>query len=90
MELDFFVAVSALFPLLVLTKVGDRHRRQSANTGDHEPWMHRLFIVVALVGEGFALAGAAKKGVGEPEETIVIVALVICGLIFCIELLRSG
>lgn len=88
MELEFFAAVTALFPLLVLTKIGDRHRRQSAGMYDHDPLVHAAFIIVAVVGEGFALAGAAKEDIGWFVEVAVILTLAICGGMFTWELIR--
>jgi hypothetical protein len=89
MDQEFFAAVTALFPLLVLTKIGDRHRRRSAGMCDHDPRMHAAFIIVAVVGEGFALAGTAKEDIGWFVEVAVIIALAICGGIFTWELIRS-
>ena len=90
MEKEFFAAVTALFPLLVLTKIGDRHRRQSHTDCDHDQFWHQIFIVLAVVGEGFALAGAATKDAGVLVEVVVVVLLAFCGLIFAVELLRNG
>jgi hypothetical protein len=90
MHQDFFVAVTALFPLLVLTKIGDRHRRQAHTDGDHGQFLHQVFILIALVGEIFALAGAATESPGLLSEVVVVTTLCICGLIFVCELLRNG
>jgi hypothetical protein len=89
MEQEFFAAVTALFPLLVLTKSGARHRRQSHTDGDHGQLLHQFFILIAVVGEAFALAGAATQDPTMLVEAVVIVTLCVCGLIFAGELLRN-
>jgi hypothetical protein len=86
---DFHNDVTALIPILVLTKVADRHRRQALPDGrDHRAVWHQLFIGAALVGEVFALAAAANPGHGW-IDAIVVLVVVVCIPVFAVELLRS-
>jgi hypothetical protein len=86
---DFHNDVTALIPIMVLTKVTDRHRRQSsANVRDHSPGLHRIFIAIAVLGEAFALAGAANPG-DRWTDVIVVVTLAACAIVFTAELVRA-
>ena len=86
LQSDFYNDVSALIPIMVLTKVADRHRRQ-AQHHDHDLTLHRFFVVVAIIGEGAALALATTKHAKAWQEWFVIAAIVFCGFIFAWEFL---
>lgn len=86
---DFFNNTSALLPVLLLTKVADRARRQANGAAATSLMSHRVFIAMALVGEGGALIGASveelRGGIVWPLSFVVLA----CGYLFASELLRA-
>ncbi|GAB3785419.1 hypothetical protein GCM10027601_20870 [Nocardioides ungokensis] len=86
---DFFNNASALLPILLLTKVADRARRQTTGNVVSPMTLHRLFIVVALIGEVGALVGASMEDTRGWMIWLLWAALLFCGALFACELLRA-
>ena len=98
LEKDFYNAVAALLPLLMLTKVVDRHRRQhmrkldtpeashDTNKQRTEQYRHRAFLFLAALTEALALLGAAWKHDDTVLNWLLLGMVAFCGIFFTIEL----
>jgi cytochrome c biogenesis protein CcdA len=94
---DFFNNACAVLPILLLTKVADKARREAKAAREVEGAKprravaedtHRLFVVVALAGEAAAFIGSLLEGSRDLVALVVGVVLVACGLLFGYELWR--
>ena len=96
MELDgdFYNNVCALLPLLMLTKVVDRHRRQhmkqlairAGASVRGEQLRHRRFLVLVAVTEVLALLSAGWDHHNTLADVALVVLVALCGVWFTVEL----
>lgn len=86
---DFFNNASAVLPILLLTKVADRARREAAGSTPASLGSHRTFIVMALAGETGALVGAAVEATRHVIVLPLAIVILVCGLFFAWELLGA-
>jgi hypothetical protein len=93
---EFYNNVAALLPLLMLTKVVDRHRRQHMeqlavfkSRRRDEDLRHRAFLVLAALTEALALLSAGWDHHQTWPDLVLIGLVAICGLFFTVELVAG-
>jgi hypothetical protein len=92
---EFYNNVCALLPLLMLTKVVDRHRRQHMQelaikvSERNEQLRHRIFMVLVAATEVLALLSAGWDHHNAWLDGLLIVLVALCGVFFTVELVAG-
>lgn len=97
MTADLYNNVAAVLPVLMLAKITDRYRRRSFRPPANGSFRsHQAFISFALAGEGFALVGAGLVSFQRATATWSLICttgvslmVVLCGIMFGVEILRA-
>jgi hypothetical protein len=89
MDADFFNNTVALLPLMILTKVVDRHRREAHGEGTtaRQIGVHRWFVGISILGIGFAMLGAAVEDCRSWASWTVVGCLALSSTLLVCELL---
>jgi len=93
---EFYNNVCALLPLLMLTKVVDRHRREDGGqlaifgaAPRTEQLRHRGFLVLAAATEALALMSAGWDHHYASLDWVLVWLVAICGVWFTVELVAG-
>jgi hypothetical protein len=95
LDSEFYNNVCALLPLMMLTKVVDRHRRHYMGeivSKEQAPmWRrkarqrHRVFLVLAAATEALALLSAGWDHGNALADWLLIGLVAVCGAFFTVE-----
>jgi hypothetical protein len=91
MDADFFNNAVALLPVMILTKVVDRHRRQAnaEQTTARQICVHRWFVGVSILGILLAMLGAAIADWRSWTSWAVVVCLVLSSTLLVAQLVAQ-